>query len=169
MLERLNPVLRIVCLVLAGLVLYQLSRLVARKDSLENLNFSRLDLSVAAEASPVKATNVVTSRVSMNKPPELPPAVQSRVDRITQSEILGAVVRPLPMALLGIAGKDIFLRAPNGQTGMIREGEELGGVKLIKIGVNRVLVEQDKEQKELTLFAGFGSESLLPKGEKNPP
>ena len=175
MLERFNPVLRIVCLVLAGLVLYQLSRLVAHRDALENLNFSRLDLSVAAEASPVKATNavkatnVVTSRVAMNKPPELPPAVQSRVDRITQSEILGAVVRPLPMALLGIAGKDIFLRAPNGQTGMIREGEELGGVKLLKIGVNRVLIEHEKEQKELTLFAGFGSESLLPKGEKNPP
>ena len=47
------------------------------------------------------------------------------------------------MALLGIAGKDVFLRAPNGQTGLIREGEELGGVKLLRIGMNRVLIEQD--------------------------
>ncbi len=176
MLERFNPVLRIVCLVLAGLVLYQFSRLVARKDPLENLNFTKIDLSVASEnpgavkaTNAVRATNASASRAVMNKPPELPPAVQSRVDRITQSEILGAVVRPLPMALLGIAGQDIFLRAPNGQTGMIREGEELGGVKLLKIGVNRVLIEHEQQQKELTLFLGFGSESLLPKGEKNPP
>ena len=32
MLERFNPVLRIVCLLLAGLVVYQLSRLAALKD-----------------------------------------------------------------------------------------------------------------------------------------
>ena len=170
MLERFNPVLRIVCLLLVGLVLFQFSRLVARKDALGNLNFTRLDLSAAPQISATnKTTNAAASRAAMNKAPELPPAVQARVDRITQSEILGAVVRPLPMALLGIAGPDVFLRAPNGQTGMIRAGEELGGVKLLKIGVNRVLIEHEKEQKELTLFSGFGSETLLPKGEKNPP
>jgi hypothetical protein len=93
----------------------------------------------------------------------LPPAVQARVDKIIQSEILGAIPRPMPMALLGIAGKDVFLRAPNGQTGMIREGEELGGVKLLRVAPNRVLVEHEKQQKELTIFSGFGSETLLSK------
>src|SRR6185503_14290210 len=102
--------------------------------------------------------------------PALEPPVQARVDRIVQSEILGAVVvqRPLPMALLGIGGKDAFIRGPNGQTGLLREGEELGGIKLLRIGTNRVLIEHEQQQKELTLFSGFGSETLLPKGT-NPP
>jgi hypothetical protein len=71
------------------------------------------------------------------------------------------------MALLGIAGKDAFVRAPNGQTGLLKEGEELGGLKLLKIGTNRILVEHEQQKKELLLFSGFGSDSLLPKGDKN--
>jgi len=92
--------------------------------------------------------------------------VQARADKITDSEILGPVIRPQPMALLGIAGKDVFFRAPNGQTGLVREGGELGGVKVLQIGTNRVLVEIEGEEKELTLFSGFGSESLLRKGKE---
>jgi hypothetical protein len=99
----------------------------------------------------------------------LPPAIQARVERITQSEILGPVMRPLPMALLGIAGKDAFIRAPNGQTGLLREGEELGGVKLIQIGTNRVLIELEGQTKELSVFSGFGSETLLPKEKEITP
>ncbi len=94
---------------------------------------------------------------------ELPPPIQARVDKITQSEILAPVVRPLPMALLGIAGEKAFLRSANGQTGVVKEGEEVGGLKLLRIGINRVLVEQDGEKKELMVFSGFGGESLLPK------
>ena len=101
--------------------------------------------------------------------PPLPPQTQARVDRITQSEILGPVVRPLPMALLGIAGQHAFLRAPNGQTGLIREGEELGGLKLLQLGTNRVLIEHEGQKKELDVFSGFGSESLLPQGKQNQP
>ena len=56
-----------------------------------------------------------------------------------------------------------------GQAGLIRVGEELGGIKLLQIGTNRVLIEQDAQMKELTLFSGFGSESLLPKGKTNSP
>jgi hypothetical protein len=97
------------------------------------------------------------------KPRELPPEVQARVDRVTDSEILGPVMRPLPMALLGIAGNVAFLRAPNGQTGLVKEGEDLGNLKLLRIGINRVLVEQEGQKKELMIFSGFGGESLLPK------
>ena len=100
--------------------------------------------------------------------PDLPPAIQARVERITQSEILGAVIRPLPMALLGIAGHDAVLRSPSGQTGLLKEGEELGGVKLLRIGTNRVLIEHEWQRKELTVFSGFGSETLLPKEKENP-
>ena len=95
----------------------------------------------------------------------LPPPVQARVDRITDSEILGMVIRPQPMALMGIAGNFAFLRAPTGQTGMVKEGEDLGGVKLLKIGINRVLVEDNGQKKELTIFSGAGGESLMPKPE----
>lgn len=100
---------------------------------------------------------------------DLPAEVRARLDRVYESELLGPVVRPPPMALLGIAGKDVFLRAPNGQTGLLREGEELGGVKLLRIGTNRVLVEHEGRQQELTLFAGLGSEPLLPKPKEKSP
>jgi len=100
--------------------------------------------------------------------PPLPPQIQARLDRIVESEVLGPVMRPQPMALIGILGRDVFLRAPNGQMGQIKEGDELGGVKLVKIGINRVLVEQEGEKKELTIFSGFGSETLLSKQTNNP-
>jgi hypothetical protein len=97
------------------------------------------------------------------KAASLPPEIQARVDRVTESEIFGPVVHPMPMALLGIAGKMAFLRSPSGQTGLVKEGDDLGEIKLLRIGVNRVLVEQDGQKKELMIFSGFGGESLLPK------
>ncbi|MEI9863341.1 MAG: hypothetical protein WDN00_02040 [Limisphaerales bacterium] len=63
----------------------------------------------------------------------LSPAVQTRIDRITESEILGPVMHPLPMALLGIAGEVAFLRSSNGQTGLVKEGDSLGDIKLLRI------------------------------------
>jgi hypothetical protein len=45
---------------------------------------------------------------------------------------------------------------------MVKEGAELGSIKLLRIGTNRVLVEEKGAKKELTLFAGMGGESLLP-------
>jgi len=100
------------------------------------------------------------------KGPDVPPAIKNRIERITQSEILGPVARPMPMALLGIAGDQAFLRSPEGQTGMIKEGAELGTIKLLKVGTNRVLVEEKGEKKELMIFSGFGGDSLMPKDEK---
>ena len=102
------------------------------------------------------------SQSGPTKMPELSPLIQARIDKIVQSEILAPFMRPMPMALLGIAGQDAFLRAPNGQTGLLKAGDELAGIKLIRIGINRVLVEQAGEPKELTIFSGLGGESLLP-------
>ena len=103
------------------------------------------------------------------RPPELAPSILARVDRVNDSEILGPIIRPLPMGLLGIAGDVAFLRAPNGQTGLVKEGDELGGLKLLRICTNRVLVEQDGQPQELTIFSGFGGESLMTKPKENSP
>ena len=182
MLERYTPILRIICIALAALICAQFVRIAKARNPLADLKLSAASFAPA----PVAATNVPPDKKPTNTPPDkkatnspprqsssrrqqqsdLPPPIQARVDKITQSEILGAVVRPLPMALLGIAGKDAFLRGPNGQTGLVREGEELEGVKVLRIGTNRVLVEHEGQKKELTLFSGFGSETLLPKEEK---
>jgi hypothetical protein len=93
--------------------------------------------------------------------PPLPPAVQARLDRIIESEILASIMRPQPAALLGIMGADALVRAPSGQSGLLKEGEELGGLKLLKLGINRALIEEAGEKKELILFSGLGSESLM--------
>ena len=187
MLERSEMVLKIACLALAALILFQGSRLVLRRDSLARLTIPALpslpDNSDAQSGG--KATNALPrtgpQKPATNLPPaisaridrvspatNLPPAISARIDRVTQSEILGPIIRPLPMALLGIAGQDAFLRAPNGQTGLLKEGEELAGVKLLRIGTNRVLIEHEGQQKELSVFSGFGSETLLPKQKENP-
>ena len=76
-------------------------------------------------------------------------------------------MRPLPMALLGIAGEVAFLRSANGQTGLVKEGDSLGDIKLLRIGINRVLIEQDGQKKELTIFSGYGSDSMLQKDTSN--
>ncbi len=166
--ERINPLLRMLCLVLAALIVYQLAWIVAQKDPLGPLSTVSASGSFAGEERGPKSTNAMATRGTAPQQAPIAPVIQTRIDRIAQSEILAAIVRPLPMALLGIAGKDAFLRTPNGQTGLLKEGEELGGVKLLKIGTNRVLIEHEQQQKELMLFSGFGSETLLPKGDKNP-
>lgn len=97
---------------------------------------------------------------------DLPPEIKARVDRIYESELFGQIMRPQPMALQGIAGKSAFLRAPSGQTGLVKEGETLGEIKLLRIGINRVLVEQDGQKTELTIFNGYGGESLMPKDKE---
>ena len=97
------------------------------------------------------------------KPAALAPEIQARVDRVYESEIFAPIMHPMPMALLGIAGNVAFLRAPSGQTGLVKEGEGLGDIKLLRIGTNRVLVEQDGKKQELMIFSGYGGESLLSK------
>lgn len=92
---------------------------------------------------------------------KLPAGIQARVDKIVDSEILAPVMRPLPMALLGIAGETAFLRSASGQTGLAKVGDSVGEIKLLSIGINRVLVEQDGQKKELMIFNGYGGESLL--------
>ena len=45
--------------------------------------------------------------------------------------------------------------------------DALGELKLLRIGINRVLVEQDGNKTELMIFNGYGGESLMPKDKEN--
>ncbi len=94
-------------------------------------------------------------------PASLPAVIQARVDKIVDSEMFAPVMRPQPMALLGIAGETVFLRTASGQTGLLKADEPLDGVKLLRIGINRVLVEVGGQKKELMIFDGYGGESLM--------
>jgi hypothetical protein len=98
----------------------------------------------------------------------LDPLVQARLDKVIQGELLGPAPRPIPMALMGIAGTNAFIRTTSGMSGMVGEGGELGGVRLVRIGINRVLVNEAGTNKELTIFGGAGGESLLPKSTNQP-
>lgn len=150
MLERLTPVLRVGCCLLAALVLYQAARLAMPKHrSLTSFRTAGLTFDPAAPWT--------------NSAPAMPEQTSAQIEKIKNSQILGMIMRPPPMAVLGIAGNDVLLRGPNGQTGLLREGESLGNVKLLRIGTNRVLVEENGQPRELLLFQGFGSESLMPK------
>jgi hypothetical protein len=103
------------------------------------------------------------------KLPDLPPPIKNRVDWIVNSETLAPIPHPVPTGLLGIAGNYAFIRGSTGQNEMVKVGDSVGSVKLLRIGTNRVLVEEDGQPKELMIFEGYGGESLLPKQTaKNP-
>ncbi len=181
MLERSEGVLRIVCLALGAVLLAQVARIAVHRDPLGTIVIPSVptwtapkpDATGSTPPSPPHAGPPPAPRgpagmmpgfrgPGMAAPgPGLPSEQQRRVDRIVQSGLLGPIIRPPPMALIGIAGDRVLFRAPNGQTGLIKEGEELGGVRLVRIGTNRVLVVEDGQEKELSVFGGFGGESLL--------
>lgn len=166
--NQIVPIMRGVCVLLAALALLQLAQFLKNKSPLSDLRIEPLALGKTVEKTSVEINTPPTSPRVATKQPDLPPNIRTNVDRVTQSEIFAAIVRPLPMALLGIAGEDAFIRTPSGQVGLMREGQELGGVKLLRIGTNRVLVEHEAQKKELMIFAGFGGETLISKGEKDP-
>ncbi len=93
---------------------------------------------------------------------ELPKEMKARLSAIIDSEVLGQVMHPMPMMLQGIVEDEAFIQATNGQSGPVKIGAEMAGVKLLRIGVNRVLVDDHGEKKELMIFGGAGGESLMP-------
>jgi hypothetical protein len=156
MFERYLPYAKLACLLLGALVVYQLFKFATAPDPLASPG-----MLVEADFS------TVGRDADRGSGTDLPPAVRERVEQITASGILGPVPQPPPMALLGIGGGDVLLRTPNGQTGLLREGEALGGVKLLRIGINRVLVEYEGELQELLMFSGLGGETLMPNSISN--
>lgn len=168
--ERSERLLKQLCLILALILIYPVVRLATRDDGLRALpkmELPSIPTASVTNASPIQAPP--STPPDPNQPnPNLPEAVRLQVEKITQSEILGPIVRPQPVALLGIAGRDAFVRSPSGATGLLREGETLDGIKLLRVGTNRVLIEESGKQRELMMFSGLGSETLLPKATPKP-
>lgn len=183
--DRFQRLLRLGCLVLAAVFLLQLLVTARHGNPLRSATLPDLP----TWSPPPPETNAPAAGPSAGRPGPMPPpgmamrmppggpggprggrsttpplssTVQKRIDHIVQNQLLGPIIRPPPMALLGIAGPDVLLRGPQGQSGLLRVGEDLGGIHLVRIGTNRVLVRDNGELKELTLFDGMGGESLLP-------
>lgn len=163
--SRLEPVLRLITLGLALLVGYQIIRTAFPNDPLRGVTVPAAPHlntdSNSRSNTGAPATAATPPASAPDRPANVPGPVQARIDRITQSEILGPVQRPLPMALLGIGGSNALLRAPNGQSGLMKVGDQMGGIKLLRIGTNRVLIELEGRTNELTIFSGFGGSTLL--------
>jgi hypothetical protein len=171
--DRAESVLRIVCLALAGLILLQLASGAARRNPLARVQVPKIpaaQVSNTLAPAPHASTNSPPGKAASQTATNLPATIQARVTRISESEILGPVPRPpvIQAALLGIAGQDAFMRASTGKTKLVRVGENFDGLKLLQIGTNRVVIEEDGRKRELTVFSGFGSESLLSKEKENP-
>jgi hypothetical protein len=190
MFEQTERILKIACAGLAVVLIAQLTRLVFHAGPLGEVRIPPLPVWRSGSPSDPKAAtgkpaaqgpavfahgglpgmSMVPPGISASHAEvSLSPAAQQRIDRIAESGLLGPVIRPPPMALIGIAGEHVLLRAPNGQSGLLKEGEELGGVKLLRIGTNRVLVEENGQPKELSIFEGLGGESLMPKAKEGTP
>ena len=181
--DRYELIGRWTCAAFAGVLVLRSMLAMFRPDPLAGLRIPALPTlasgTVSTNATPAAAT-------PGSKPPGIPPLAmagampmmgpgpnsatakpldplrQARLERIIQAEILGPSPRPMPLTLLGIAGNDAFIRTTNGLSGLVHEGSEFGGIRLVRIGVNRVLVDDAGNLKELTLFNGAGGESLLP-------
>lgn len=170
MFDHTEKLFRWLCVVLIAVLAYPVVRLATRTQG-----FEKVPLDSLVQPLPLVNTNRIsgtnTAVVEQGNPslPPLPVQVSNHVERITQSEILGPVVRPRPVALLGIAGPDAFIRATSGRTGLLRVGELMDGIKLVQVGTNRVVIEQDGKRRELTIFAGLGSETLIPKEKDKKP
>jgi hypothetical protein len=182
MLERAPSILKLVCAGLAVLLLARTTLVLRHLRPLKRTSVPEPPTWTAPTSTnpppkpapagpgmPAPPARPAPGRPPRGAGPTLPPDIEARIDKTVQSELLGPVMRPPPMALLGIAGQDVFFRAPNGQSGLVREGGELGGVRIVRVGTNRILVQEGTELKELVIFEGIGGESLMPKEKEGTP
>ncbi len=68
-----------------------------------------------------------------------------------------------PLKLQGIGGDYAFIELPDHGVQIFKAGQEKHDVKLLRIGVNRVLVQRGEKSEELMIHSGLGGDSLLEK------
>ena len=153
--EAWQKVVRITAGFLAALVFLPILQMVMRESPLDEIDLSQIRIPVEA------AETEKTSQQKGNSVGTVSPETQTRTEKLNASGILGRIPQPPPMALIGIAEPFAFVRTPKGQTGKVKEGESLGGVKVLRVEANRILVEHEGRKSELKIFSGIGSQSLL--------
>jgi len=185
-LERYARVFKVLTFGILGLIALQAAFLGRGGDALQDLEAGSPDLLAvegAAAGAPEKTAPAPGSGGPAEKgaaekgtpapaPGAAPPAgdLPEKYKRIASSGIFGLEpTKQTPLTLFGLVGSYAIIMAPNGQTDLVAEGGELGGVKVLKISTNRVLVEYQGKKQELTIFSGLGSESLLPSGKESKP
>ncbi len=156
--ERWISAVKLLALLLLCLVLWQTSNLFGTEQVGERLgeDISALQLLITKAQSPAKED-------SDAQPEPLPQSVLDLAD----SAAFGKKPKPKPPSappdptLIGIAGASAFIKMPSGTVVPLELDGETDGIRLVKIGLNRVLIEQDGKTHELTIFSGLGSDSLL--------
>ena len=156
---------RIACYAVGAIWILPLLWALGSRNPLKNLTIPSIQ--IANPGSQTEANPPADGKGKSGPPTtSVPPEIQARIDRIVKSEILGPLPKPQPLMLLGLAGGKAILQTPTGQTGLAGVGDELGGVKVLRITTNRVLVEHQGKKKELMIHNGLGSETLLPQEKK---
>jgi hypothetical protein len=158
----MSHALKGICLALLAICGLQAFSALAEGDPLAGLEDS------LALPPPPSQTAVPPAPASASSPgtapatPPSPPAAD-RYTLIQSSGILGAPPQgPPPPALLGFAGDYAIIRNPEGQSDLVKEGGTLGSVKVLRIGINRVLIEHKGKVEELSIFEGLGGQPLVP-------
>ena len=172
-LASLGTGLKALCAFLGVLVLLQLAAIFHEADPLAGLEPLPADPPASADVAPAAIGPAATGPATAKKPGAAspiaePPPLPDVYKTIEASGVFGVPPQKSPAqpALIGIAGRHAIIQAPDGQVDLVPEGGELGGVKVLKIATNRVLIEHEGKKKELTIFSGMGSAPLLPEEKR---
>jgi hypothetical protein len=164
-------ILKAACLVLAAALVAGAWRLAADRRSLDD-DGGILPVAPGVASGPAgDAGGPAKAEGKKADGPPGPPAIPPRYRVIGRSRIFGTPPgkqAPQP-TLVGIAGDRAFIQLPSGRLEILPEGGEAEGLKVLRIDMNRALVEYKGKQVELTLFSGMGSSPLLPQEEGRRP
>ena len=138
----------------------------AKKD-LEGKTEAKKDTEKSADTHAVKKKKAGHTP-GKEKPKDTMPEFPEKYNVIVTSGILGRKPKKKlpPPGFVGVLGKYALLRSPGGKTDLVPEGGEFDGIKVLRIGVNRVLIEYQGKQRELQIFSGMGGSPLMPEEKK---
>ena len=89
--------------------------------------------------------------------------VATSIKIMKKSGLFGSPPKPRQSVLIGIVGDMAIIQTGSGGSKTMSIGETYQNVKLLKLDINRALIEENGKTRELTLHSGIGSESLMQK------
>jgi hypothetical protein len=154
--KRLLLLLKLICLCWIVVICAEGHALLTRKGPLADLG-ADADADAAPESGkPAVAGSKEAGPATVPLPEKYKPIDSSGIFGLAPQK------KESPPVLLGIAGDCALIAAPDGARGIVREGGELHGVKILRLDINRALIEYKGKVEELTMFSGLGSTSILP-------